>query len=191
MPERGMTDEEDGLSYGLEEYKGKAVEPHPDFMVVYNQEGAAIFKEVDLAIITLKKPAGNLPSSIKLARSRARRGDRVVMVGYGFGRTDKSDKKFGNRLAGGSVVVDVLGSGSRDVTFHAREEPSDGGIPSGIHGGDSGGTCFSRTDDSLLVGIATSVTSHDVREKKSVFTSIFPHRDWIKQVAAAQGETVR
>jgi len=171
--------------------RAQKIIPHPDFLVVYNRQNEAIFKEVDLAMVVLKDGVGELPGPVKLAQVEVRRRNRVAMVGYGFGNTEKTDKQKGNRLAGDSVIVDILGSGSGDVIFHAREEPADGGVPSGIYGGDSGGPCFSKADDSMLIGIATSVTSHDAREKRSVFTSIFPHVKWIRQLAAVEGERVQ
>lgn len=121
--------------------------PHPDFLIIYRQENEAIFKEADLAIVVLRSAVGGLPGPVKLARSEVRRRNRVTMVGYGFGRTDKTNKTKGNRLAGDSMVVDILGSDSGDVIFHAREESADGGVPSGIYPGDSGGPCFSKEDE--------------------------------------------
>jgi hypothetical protein len=88
-------------------------------------------------------------------------------------------------------VIAVKRSDSSDVKFHVREEPGNGGIASGLYGGDSGGPCFSKLKDSTLVGIATAVTSDDEREKESIFTSIYPHNDWVRRIAEEAGEVVQ
>ncbi len=182
---------DDGVvRYNGAQYMGRTVRPHDDFIVVYSEQRASIFKEADLAIVILDKPIKGFSRRVKLPETPVRRGDRVVMVGYGFGETPRSSSTYGNRHAAESAVIAVKGSDSRDVKFHVREEPRDGGVASGLYGGDSGGPCFSKLDDSTLVGIATAVTSDDEREKESIFTSIYPHKEWVRKIAREAGEVV-
>jgi hypothetical protein len=111
------------------------------------------------------------------------------MVGYGFARISESRTTEDHRAVGDSVIVDILGRGPREA-FYAREELNDGGTPSRIFGGDSGGPCFSKADSSVLVGIATGVTATGKGKEESIFTSVFPHKAWIKDVAEREKERV-
>ncbi len=93
--EGGGDGDEEALRFTVEEYRGEVIQPHPSFLA-------------DLGIIVLRKPVKNLPRPVMLARSAVRRGERIIMVGYGFGITRRSEKDSGNRLAAESVVVDIV-----------------------------------------------------------------------------------
>ena len=171
------------------QYRGRTVRPHEDLMVVFRDK-TAIFREADLAIVVLDKPIQTLRTAIRLPRAAVRIGSRVVMVGYGFGDAEETSTSYGNRYFAESMVVDVLTADSPDVMFEVREEPSDGGTASSLYPGDSGGPCFDKADNAVLVGIATAVTSEDEGKKRSVFTSVYPHVDWVRSVARDMGEAV-
>jgi hypothetical protein len=158
-------------------------------MVYRKDSTAAVFRRVDLAILVLDRPVAYLSKPIKLARSEVKIKDRVVMVGYGFGRIPESQTAENHRVVGDSMIIDIVGRGAREI-FYAREELGDGGVPSRIHGGDSGGPCFSNAADSMLVGIATGVAVGDNGKEESIFTSVFPHRAWIAGVAEMEKEKV-
>jgi hypothetical protein len=179
-----------GLRSVLDEFGVQTVVPHQDFKMVYHQDsGIALFRQVDLAILVLERPVAYLPQSTRLAQSKVQIGDRVGMVGYGFARISESRTTEDHRAVGDSVIVDILGRGPREA-FYAREELNDGGTPSRIFGGDSGGPCFSKADSSVLVGIATGVTATGKGKEESIFTSVFPHKAWIKDVAEREKERV-
>lgn len=175
------------LSYTAEEYDSERIQPHDDFMVVYNGQWTN-FKEADLAIIVLNRPIKSSFPPVRLTTVPVAQGDRIVMVGYGFGERGKKSPSHGHRHFAPSVVVKVHTSDSPNVRFDVREQPKDGGVPSSTYAGDSGGPCFSEADESVLVGISTGITSEDPMKKRSVFTSIYPHREWVKKVAQELGE---
>lgn len=185
-PEAAVEPGKKMVTYSITQLMGTSIRPHDELMIAY-QGRKTIFKESDLAIIVLEERVPNIPR-LKLADTAVKRGDPVLMAGFGYGSTERAEATYGNRNYAQSVTVRVAGSDSRDVKFDTREEPQDGGIPAGLYGGDSGGPCFSKDDDSVLVGIATAITSEDAREKRSVFTSVYSHREWIKKVAREVGE---
>lgn len=186
----GTDDDDADVNYAGQQYSGRRVRPHDELLLLYDKSGRAVFREADLAIIALSKPIKSVPLNVKLPGAAAKLGDRIVMVGYGYGRTEQGAKTYGNRHFGESVIVDLGQSDSTDVKLYARAEPSDGTVPTGLYGGDSGGPCFSKASDTELVGIAAGITSEDEREKLSVFTSIYPHREWLRKIADAEGTSV-
>jgi hypothetical protein len=98
------------------------------------------------------------------------------MVGYGLGETEYPKTAFGFRHFGESRVtrIDRLASGG--TRFSAQGLSVDGGSPSRIQLGDSGGGGFSRADDAVLLGIVSSSSE----EYGSIFESIYPHRKWLE-----------
>lgn len=191
LAEEGGGEEEADLNYVSKQYGGRRIRPHDELLVLYDKQGRAIFREADLALIVLGKPVKSLMPPIKLAASEVQLGERVVMVGYGYGRTERVAKTYGNRHWAESVVVELGRSDSADVKLYARETPSGGGTPAGIYGGDSGGPCFRKADETELVGIAVGITSENETEKLSVFTSVYPHREWIRRISAAESSVVQ
>jgi hypothetical protein len=189
--EAGGSEEEADLNYASRQYGARRIRAHDDLLVLYDKQGRAIFREADLAILVLGKPVKSPLPSIKLASSEVQVGERIVMVGYGYGRTESVAKTYGNRHWAESVVVELGRSDSADVKLYAREAPGDGGIPAGLYGGDSGGPCFRKADETELVGIAAGITSENEKEKLSVFTSVHPHRAWITKISAAENSAVQ
>ena len=177
------------VRYMSEQYQGLIIRPHDDFMIVYRGK-ESIFKEADLAMVVLSRPVEDYTPAVKLASAPVRTGEQIVMVGHGYGSTSRGAKTFGNRHFAESVVVGVHGSDAPDVQFDVREEPPDGGLPASVYPGDSGGPCFSKSNDTVLVGIATGVTQEKGPEKRSVFTSVYPHREWVKRVVREVGESL-
>ena len=108
--------------------------------------------------------------------AEVRLNEYIVMVGYGLGETEYPKTIFGFRHFGESRVtrIDRLASGG--MRFAAMEQPNDGGIPSRIQAGDSGGGGFSKADDTVLLGIVSSSSE----EHGSILESIYPHRKWLE-----------
>lgn len=165
--------------------------PHGDLMIVYDRNGHTVFKETDLAIVVLRGMVRGIPEAVKLARSEVRIGDFVVMAGYEFGDEEEDTGASGDRFFGESQVLRVARSESGDVLFFTGGRSSDGGPAAGVYSGDSGGPCFSKADRTMLVGITSAHTLDDDGNRLSVFTSIYPHREWVKEVARTAGSAVR
>ncbi|HVG56995.1 MAG TPA: trypsin-like serine protease [Hyalangium sp.] len=189
--EAGGNEDDADLNYESRQYSARRIHAHEELVILYDKAGRAIFREADLAILVQGKPVKGALPLVKLAASEVQPGDRIVMVGYGYGRTERVAKTYGNRHWAESVVVELGRSDSTDVKLYAREVPRDGGIPSGIYGGDSGGPAFRKTDEAELVGIAAGITSENQKEKLSVFTSVYPHASWIRRVAAEEEAVVQ
>jgi hypothetical protein len=157
-------------------YQASAVHPHPRFLSLDDDKGQGLFREADLAIIHLQYPVRESFRAIKLPSAEVRLKEYIVMVGYGLGETGYPEIAFGFRHFGESQVtrIDRLASGS--TRFSALEQPADGGVPSRIQLGDSGGGGFSKADDTVLLGIVSSSSGGH----GSIFESVYPHRKWLE-----------
>lgn len=158
-------------------YSSAAIRPHPGLLIVEDAEGTTWFREADLAFIRLAAPVEDPFRSVKLPATAIRAGDKVVMVGYGFGANGRTTKNFGDRHYGESQVINIERAPSGGVKFLARKQPP-GGQPPRLYPGDSGGGCFSQADDTVLVGIASAVWKDG---ESSIFTSVYPYRQWIRE----------
>lgn len=158
-------------------YQG-TVHPHPRLELLFNQDGHQVWANADLAVIRLDKPLKDFPT-FKLATSEVQQGDPITMVGYGpAGSADKNSE--GDRYFGPNTVgwIRRLETGSVEFVV-AGQRQSDGTPAAHLFGGDSGGACLSKTN--TLVGIAASTAKNRKGERLSVFTSLYAHRDWLKQ----------
>lgn len=160
------------------EYSGAAIRPHPGLLIIEDAEGTTWFREADLAFIRLATPVEDPFRSVKLPATEIQAGDKVVLVGYGFGANGRTTKSFGDRHYGESRVVSIERTSSGGVKFLARKQPRGDGPPPRIYPGDSGGGCFSQADDTVLVGIASAVWKDG---ESSIFTSVYPYRQWIRE----------
>jgi hypothetical protein len=170
-------------------FSSQSIIPHRDFMMIYEEDGKTVlYRQIDLALIVLAKPVDSLPKPTRIPRSAVKKGNRIVMVGYGYGRIPESPSAEENRVIGESKIADIAGRGPREI-FYARGDLSIR-RPARLHGGDSGGPCFTATDASTPIGIASGVAVTSSGVVESIFTSIFPHIAWLQEVAAKEGETL-
>jgi hypothetical protein len=186
---RGTKDGAD-LSYSVKEYKGDIL-PHDDLMILYDENNWTVFKDVDLAIVILRNPVQGASQAVTLAKSEVHGNEFVVMAGYGRGDDDENVKIYGDRYSGESQIVRVVQSESGNVQFLTGGQAHDGGAAANVYGGDSGAPCFRRAGGMALVGIASAYTEDEEGNKFSVFTSIYPHREWLKKVVAGAGTAAR
>jgi hypothetical protein len=158
------------------EYQTRDVHPHPRFLMLNGDGDKGLFREADLAILRLETPVTETFRSIKLPRAEVRLNEDIVMVGYGLGETEYPKTAFGFRHFGESKVtrIDRLASGG--TRFSALGLSLDGGTPSRIQAGDSGGGGFSKADDTVLLGIVSSSSE----QHGSIFESIYPHQKWLE-----------
>lgn len=183
QPSRRQAAEGPDLSYSVREYRGE-VRPHEDLMILYDENQWTVFKEVDLAAVILRKPIQGVSPIVRLAKSEIQSGDLVVMAGYGLGDEEANAKEYGDRYVGESQVVRVVRSESGNVQFLTGGTLPTGGVASRVHGGDSGAPCFRKADKGELLGVASAYTEDEEGNTLSIFTSIYPHRDWLKKMMA-------
>jgi hypothetical protein len=159
-------------------YQG-TVQPHPRLELLFNEDGHQVWSSADLAVIRVDEPLEDLPT-FELATSEVQQGDPIIMVGYGPGSTDEDsdgDRHFGQNKVG---WIRRLETGSVEFVVAGQRQP-DGTPAAHLFGGDSGGACLSQTKENVLVGIAASTARNRKGETLSVFTSLYAHRDWLKQ----------
>ncbi len=158
-------------------YQASAVRPHPRFLSMDDNEDKGLFREADLAIVHLEQPVTQSVRSIKLPTAEIRLNEDIIMVGYGPGETHYPKTTFGFRHFGESKVTHIDRFASGGMRFTALEQPNDGGTPSRIQAGDSGGGGFSKADDTLLLGIVSARSE----ERGSIFESVYPYREWLEE----------
>lgn len=171
-----------GLRLGR--YIGKVIHPHPRLLVLDDALGTSWFREADLALIHLTTPVRERFRRISFPDKEVQAGNPIVMVGLGFGEDGESSNEFGDRHYGESVIETVERLSSDSVKFLARAPPQGASPASRVYGGDSGGGCFSKADDRVLVGVI-SAFGHD--GTSSIFTSVFAYRDWLKKELSHPG----
>jgi hypothetical protein len=159
-------------------YIGKVIHPHPRLLVLDDAAGTSWFREADLALIRLATPVSERFRPIKLPEREVQVGSAIVMVGYGLGEDGDTTNDFGDRHYGESVVATVERLASGSVKFIAQA-PSRGGQPAPrVYGGDSGGGCFSKADDRVLIGMVSAFARDG---EPSIFTSVYPYKEWLKK----------
>ena len=186
---RGTRDGAD-LSYSVNEYKGDIL-PHDDLMILYDENSWTVFKEVDLAVVILRNPVRGIARTATLAKSEVQSDEFVVMAGYGLGEDDENAKIYGDRYFGESQIVRVVQSGSGNVQFLTGRQARDGGMAANVYRGDSGAPCFRSSGGAELLGVASAQTEDEKGNKLSVFTSVYPHREWLKKTVAEAGSAAR
>jgi hypothetical protein len=160
------------------QYIGRVIHPHPRLLVVDDAAGISWFREADLALIHLSAPVNARFRPIKLPAREVEVGNSIVMVGHGFGEDGDTTNEFGDRHYGESSITAVERWNSGSVKFLAHE-PSQGSKPAPrVYGGDSGGGCFSKSDDRVLIGVISAFGSDGA---SSIFTSVFAYKDWLNQ----------
>jgi len=167
------------LPYDWEEYRGRVV-IHPEFKLFLGTKNGKPWtfrNRADLAAIYLDGPAPFPP--IGLPDSEVKVGDALAMAGYGptkiGDRTDAGPRRFGP-----NTVTGFVNFGNGDEIIAAADQPSpDGGVPSNLRKGDSGGPCVRKSDPNVLVGIATTLRESGTGSETSYFTSAFQHKGWI------------
>lgn len=142
------------------------IHPHPQLQLVFDDAGAVVAAQADLAILLLDEPIeGGIPSAV-LADAEVMAGEPLVMAGYGY---DKNiGGVYGARYYRTSRVV-------------GEQAPSNGRFIYGqqgayLYNGFDGGPCFrERGADRLLVGIAGAATGKELPLTSTVFFGA-----WIK-----------
>jgi hypothetical protein len=186
-PRRGR-----GVGSRTQEYSG-TVRAHPDLELLHDAQNL-VWSNADLAVIFLATPVEEEEKFpvYKLPESEVRVGERITMVGFCLGETGRP---FGERRYGGNKVSWIRRLESGSVEFIAgAQRLEDGTVASHVHGGDSGGGCFSAGDNTVLVGVVGSRAENAKGESFSVFTSVYAHKKWLdKQIkeAASVGSTTR
>jgi hypothetical protein len=169
-------------------YIGRVIHPHPRLLLLEDAAGSSWFREADLALIHLDAPVKERFRSIKFPQSEVQVGNPIVMVGLGFGGDDDSTYPFGDRHYGGSVIEAVERLGSGCVKFLARVLPQASKPAPRVYGGDSGGGCFSKADDRVLVGVISAFGNDGA---SSIFTSVFAYKDWLKKELSHEGAVTK
>ena len=155
-------------------YAGK-VRAHPDLDLLYENEDA-LWMAADLAVIFLTEDVKGI-APVKLAGAEVKERDRIALVGYGANDRKRPpaapvwrEPCFGDASAGG-----------RQHPIPRRAERLEGGgAASQLDQGDSGGGCFRVDDRTVLVGVNTAKAADARHEKISVFTSVYPFKDWLR-----------
>ena len=158
------------------------VKAYPDLELLYDQQNL-VWSNADLAVIFLPAPLKDLELvPYRLADAEARRDDRVIISGFGYGKLKNVEPSFQERRFGENRVLSVRRLETGSVEFVAGEQMSADGKPAAhAYGGDSGGGCFKADDDTVLVGIIGASAENAQHQRFSVFTSVYSHRQWLEQ----------
>jgi hypothetical protein len=165
-------------------YIGKAIHPHPRLLVLEDATGSSWFREADLALIHLSAPVNIRFRPIKLPEREVKAGNAIVMVGHGLGENGATTHEFGDRHYGESIIETVERLPSGSVKFLARAPTTAPRPAPRVFGGDSGGGCFSKTDDRVLIGV---ISAFGKDGDSSIFTSVFAYEDWLKKELNHEG----
>lgn len=151
---------------------------------LYNPET----KENDLAIVVID--GGTLPASIPIADMPESLLDETTLTISGWGVTDPSRKTFkSDDLREASVPTQATDVCNAPDALSGRIMESmfcAGNIHAGSDTclGDSGGPAIVETPDGpFLVGIVSWGDGCGQAKKYGVYAKVFPHVDWIKQIA--------
>jgi hypothetical protein len=165
-------------------YIAKVIHPHPRLLVLDDAAGTSWFREADLALIHLATPVRERFRPITLPDKEVQVGTSIVMVGHGFGEDGDSTTEFGDRHYGESVIETVERLPSDSVKFLARAPPQGTKPSPRVYGGDSGGGCFSKANDRMLIGVISAFGNDGT---SSIFTSVFAYSDWLKKELSHPG----
>jgi len=159
----------------IQEYQG-AAQAHPDAELLFDGE-TAIWANADLAVITLTKEVEGI-APVRLPEAEVKVEDRIMMVGYGMSDDEKPERRFGE-----NSISEVRQLDSGGVEFIARNQRlEDGGVAAQLIPGDSGGGCFKVVDDAaVLVGVNASTSRNLWDQSSSIFTSVYPFKDWLQR----------
>ena len=133
-------------------------------------------------MIVLQIPVQGISRFAKLPGAEVQEHEKAIMAGYGLTPEEMVRKTVGNRYFGESQVLRVAEAGARNVQFITGREPAGGGPVTDVYGGDSGGPCFKKGHDLLLLGVANAYTQDAAGNRLSIFTSIYPHRRWLEKL---------
>jgi V8-like Glu-specific endopeptidase len=142
------------------------VRPHGDLKVILDEDHNVVSSKADLALIRLDEPVVGVEFA-RLARREVRNEEPLVMVGYGYNRTEAEGGIQGFRHYGTNTVTQV--TSPEEALFLMERQ--------GAHSyaGDSGGPCFRvNGKELLLVGISAKGTG-----KVSKFTNTYRFRAWL------------
>jgi hypothetical protein len=157
-------------------YKGVDIRPHPQFLILRDNENHVLFMEADLALIELNNAVTESFRPIRWPNAEVYKEQQVVLVGYGPGETGYPTRQFEYRHFGNSQIEQVEQFASGSTRFTTAAQGQNGREFSRNYEGDSGGGVFSMVDDSVLVGIISSRKDG----QGGVFESVYPHLQWLK-----------
>ena len=176
--------EDQAPGWSTEEYKAKAVKPHPSLKATYKLELAGtrlklttLTSEADLAVIVLSDAIAGVPVFELSSTEVQPQKDEIIMVGYG---PTTEGGVLGTRHYGDNQVLGFIDpippSGS--VLFAVGQPKAH------IYGGDSGGPCFrnSKSGKLEIVGIASERTKYENDKTLSLFTSTHSSKAWLDRV---------
>jgi hypothetical protein len=140
-----------------------------------------VWSNADLAVIFLKEPLAATIPRLDLTEAEVQSGDLITMVGYSSG-ADESPI-YGTRHFGSNRVSRLIHLESGSSVFRSEEKLlPDGGAASHMQGGDSGGACVRTSNRNVLVGISTVGARTRDGGHMSIFTSVYSHRGWLRQM---------
>lgn len=142
------------------------IRPHPEMQLVFDDSGAIVSAQADLAVIVLNEPLeSGIPSAV-LADTEVTVGESLVMTGYGY------DKNMGGIYGAryyrtNKVVSSQAPSGGKFVYEQQGAY---------VYNGFDGGPCFREHGvDRWLVGISGAGTEKGLPLTSTIFFSA-----WIK-----------
>lgn len=163
---------------------------HPGLELVFGKRSGAeqvMWSNADLAAILLDQPIPLQLQRLELAEAEVQVGDLITLVGFGPGTLTPV---YGFRHFGDNKVNRLIPLETGSAVFRAEEqELSDGSTASHAQPGDSGGACIKKGDKNVLVGITTVGAEKPAGGHMSVFTSIYSHRSWLRQMLQKADES--
>jgi hypothetical protein len=145
---------------------GGDVRPHPDFKLVRETQPPAVTSNANLAVIVLDEPDSLGLPIVPLAKTEARTGDTLVIVGHGNDKVIHGE--FGNRYIKKGEVKSASQSLNGKVIF----EPEGMYLPESYQGW----ACLREIrGDRQLAGIMGLGT-----ETEMFFTSTYFYRNWLR-----------
>ena len=157
---------------------------HPGFeMIFVTRRGRKelAWNSADLAVVVLDEPVRMDFQPLVLSDSEVRLGDALVIVGYGLGEV--TAKEYGSRQFGENRVTRILNLETGSAVFVATDSPGpDGKAPSHAGIGDSGGAVVRKDNPNILIGIISMGANTPDGTKLSLFTSIYPERQWLSDI---------
>jgi hypothetical protein len=163
---------------------------HPGLDLVFGRRTGAeqvMWSNADLAAILLDKPIPLEQPRLELADTEVQVGELITMIGFGPGTLTPS---YGFRHFGDNKVNRLISLETGSAVFRTEEQQlPDGTAASHAQPGDSGGACIRKSGKSVLVGITTVGAEKPAGGHMSVFTSVYSHRSWLKQMLQLADES--
>jgi hypothetical protein len=142
-----------------------SVKPHPELELVLDKRGFVVVARADLAVIQLDEPLEEGGSAVLFARDEVRRGESLVMAG--FGHDAIMGGFYGSRYFRKNPVVDVRSSEGGRILYQQQGTFT--------YSGYDGGPCFREEAASRwLVGVASARADQEL-----ACTSTLVYRDWV------------